>query len=420
MSILLQHYRRAFQGLPPAVWTISLVLFVHRSGTMVLPFLSLHLKDHLALSATVAALLLSTYGLGSICGSLLGGKLTARFGPVPVMVVGLTLTAPLFLLLLWSDTLLEAVLSMFILSCIGDTVRPAAMTATANLSTPDSMSRAFALNRLAINLGMSLGPAVAGFLYQRHFEWIFYIDAVSCILAAAMLASLLGWRDGRHSLDSTAAEPVNGGAWWRDWTFLTVLLQFSLVMVVFLQSISVYPIYLREQHAIAESTIGLLFSINTVLIVAFEMLLISYLNQRRRLPVIGAGCVLICLGYGVMPFGQGLGFMAATVVIWTLGEMLSMPLLTTWISERVPAAQRSQYLGVSTAAFSCSWVVAPLVGGAMYAVDPNAMWYLALVLGGLACGTFYWVSQIEDRAASSGLPGTSIPGAPSMTAEAAE
>ncbi len=87
MSIV-KFYFRAFSGLPAGVWAIVFVLFVHRSGTMVLPFLSLHLKDHIGLAAGTAAQLLSVYGVGSVIGSLGGGRMCERFGSVRVMAVG--------------------------------------------------------------------------------------------------------------------------------------------------------------------------------------------------------------------------------------------------------------------------------------------------------------------------------------------
>ena len=128
-----KHYRKAFAGLPGGVWAIALVLLVHRSGTMVLPFLSLHLKDHLGLSATTAALLLSLYGIGAVFGSIFGGYLTGRLGPFRVMMGSLLLAAPIYLLLFHSHTLGAAAVSIFLLSCVGDCVRPAAMTATGDL-----------------------------------------------------------------------------------------------------------------------------------------------------------------------------------------------------------------------------------------------------------------------------------------------
>ncbi len=395
------YYRKAFSGLPVGVWAFALVLFVHRCGTMVLPFLSLHLKDHLGLSAEVAALLLSSYGIGSVGGSLLGGFLTGRMGAIRVVILSLMFTAPCFVLLLYAQSMVSAAICIMLLSVVGDAIRPAAMTATADLCPGQNLSRAYGLIRLAINLGMSIGPAIAGFMYRDYFQWIFYIDAVSCFLAAVMVWYFFGWNSGgSHTTKESAAERNSQKSrLWSDWQLLAVLLQFCLVLIVFLQTISVYPIYLRQQHAISESTIGLLFSINTVLIVLFEMVLVSAVNRFRRLPVIGVGCVLICLGFGIQPLGHGVAFICFTVVVWTFGEMLSMPILSTWISEKAPPRERGRFMGAMTAIFSAGWVIAPLTGGTLYAIHPDAVWYFGLVIGCSAAASFYWLSSKDTVSA---------------------
>lgn len=353
---------------------------------MVLPFLSLHLKDHLGLSASAAAQLLSVYGVGSVCGALLGGRLVSRVGALRVMIGALLGAAPLFILLLFAQTAFSAAVSIFLLAAVGDSVRPAAMTATANLCSKEKLGRAFALNRLAVNLGMSIGPAAAGLMYKDYFSAIFVIDALTCAAAAGLIWWIFGTKRmaGESVGNSVETRAANAGrGFWSDWVLVGVLFQFCCVMIVFMQTIGSYPIYLREQYAISEATIGMLFTINTGLIVAFEMILIAWLERFSKLPVIGIGCGLIAVGFGLLPFGSGLPFVCLTVVVWTLGEMLSMPLLTTWVSERAPANRRGQYMGAVTATFSLSWVVAPVLGGALYAVNVNAVWYVGLALAPL-------------------------------------
>ncbi|GAB5406157.1 MAG: MFS transporter [Aureliella sp.] len=408
MNQIIATYRSAFSGLPAGAWAFSFVLLVHRSGTMVLPFLSLHLKDHLGLTSGGAAQLLSVYGVGSICGAILGGRAVSKFGALKVMIASLLGAAPFFVALLYAQTAITAAVVIFLLAAVGDAVRPAAMTATASLCSGEKLGRAFALNRLAVNLGMSIGPAMAGLMYVNYFAAIFYIDAITCVTAAALVWWIFGAaRMASELVDSDAAqhETPNSG-FWRDVVLVSVLVQFCLVMIIFMQSIGSYPIYLRERYGLTEATIGLVFTINTGLIVLFEMVLIAWLDRFRKLPVIGIGCVLIALGFGILPLGSGLGFVCLAVVIYTLGEMLSMPLLTTWGSQRAPAHKRGQYMGAVTAAFSMSWVIAPVLGGALYRWSPDAVWYLALALAPVVAAGFAAVIRFERL--SSSRPATTL------------
>ena len=265
-------------------------------------------------------------------------------------------------------------------------MRPAAMSATGDLCPPDAVSRAYAFTRLAVNLGMSIGPAIAGFLYLRHFAWIFYIDALTCVLAAGLVWYLFSWStpaQNRQSIPDMQLKPesiAKSHSVMKDTRLLLVLGLYSLVAMIFLQTIGVYPIYLREQLAIPEATIGLLFSVNTILIVLFEMVLIAALDSRDKLAMIGVGSVFICVGFGIMPFGNSVGFIGFTVVLWTAGEMLSMPILTAWVGQRAPQGMRGRYMGAISATFSIAWMVAPILGGGLYAVHPSAIWYGSLVV----------------------------------------
>jgi predicted MFS family arabinose efflux permease len=359
---------------------------------MVLPFLALHLKDHLGSTASLAAQLMSVYGIGSVAGAILGGRLTAKFGAMPIMKASLLGTAPMFIALLFSNSLSTAAVSIFALAIVGDMIRPAGMTATTELCEGKDLSRAFALTRLAINLGMSIGPAFAGLLYVAYFELIFVIDAVTCLAAALLLAKLFPRKTGQqrsnHRQVSSAAEPASKLTFGQ---LLVVLALFGFAMLFFLQLIGTFPIYLREERGLSEIQIGILFTVNTGLIVVFEMVLIRCINRFSRLPVIAVGAVLILLGFGMLPLGSGGPFIFATVCVWTLGEMLSMPMLSTWVSECSSPAQRSKNLSYVTATFSLAWVFAPIVGGASYAVNPDLLWYSALAFAPLLAAGFFVV-----------------------------
>ena len=82
-------YRDAFHGLSREVWILSFVALVNRAGTMVLPFLTLYLRQDLEFTTGQAGVMLSLYGVGSIGGAALGGKLTDRIGYRFVMLSSL-------------------------------------------------------------------------------------------------------------------------------------------------------------------------------------------------------------------------------------------------------------------------------------------------------------------------------------------
>ena len=106
MKKLYLNYVEAFKGLSTEIWYLSLISLVNRAGTMVIPFLSLYLKKDLGFSEVDIGSIFACFGIGSVIGSWLGGKLTDSFGFYKVMITSLFLTGLCFISLQFIDSFL--------------------------------------------------------------------------------------------------------------------------------------------------------------------------------------------------------------------------------------------------------------------------------------------------------------------------
>lgn len=374
-------YRQAFRGLPRDVWLLSFVVLINRSGSMVLPFISLYLTEDRGLSLTAAGRVLAVYGLGAVAGSFLGGWLSDRIGATRTQTVSLAASGVGFLafLLLHSPAAIAA--GTFVLSAVVESLRPAAMADMAHRAPDEVQARAFALLRLAVNLGMGVGPAAGGFLALLDYRWLFVVDAVTCWLAAAlMLVFLVPVEAGvDDAAEGTAAAPRSP---WRDGMFLWLTLLLTLLATAFFQVFSTLPLYFRRAYGYREGTIGLLLALNAFLIVAFEMVLIHRLERRDRFLLLGLGCFLVCAGLGLMPFGSSIPFVALTIAVWTAGEMLSLPMANTIVAQRAGRKHRGRYMGLYTMSFSVAFVFAPACGTWVYdRFGADTLWHGVGLLG---------------------------------------
>jgi predicted MFS family arabinose efflux permease len=359
---VLTAYREAFSGLPRATWVLAAVCLVHRAGTMVLPFLALYLTARRGMTPGEAGLVLSLYGIGSGVGAFWGGRLTDRFGPRHVQMASLVLAGLGFLLLGQLDRPGTIRAAALLLATAAEAFRPANSVAFANAVEPGRWSQAFALRRLAINLGMTCGPALGGVLAARDYGLLFLVDGGTCLAAGALLAALY-----RPAAPTLAERSRTGGrSPWRDGPFLGLLLACTTFAAVLYQFFATYPLALRDLHRMPEPQIGSVYAINTVLIVLVEMVLVRQLSRRRPLAVAAWGGLLFCGGFALLPFGHGYAFVAATVVVWTVGEMLTMPFLETVVASRGDERSRGSYLGSYNFAFSVAFAGAPLLGMALY------------------------------------------------------
>jgi predicted MFS family arabinose efflux permease len=372
-------YKAAFSGVPRDIWLLSLVLMVNRAGSMVLPFISLYLTQERGLDVTTAGALLSLYGLGSAIGAWVGGWASDRIGAERTLVISLTGSGVLFLWLGFQQDFWAIAISVLLLSVVSESFRPACMTAVAQRAPAALRVRAFALLRLAANLGMGVGPAVGGVLALIDYRLLFVVDAGTSWAAALLMLRLPG---------RIAEVPEEGGGTsapdlppWRDGPFLALLVLVTLLAVSFFQVFSTLPLYFREVYGFREDKIGLLLGFNAAIIVVFEMVLVHWAERRDRMTVVGIGALLVCLGFGLMPLGTTLAFAALTIVVWTVGEMLALPLLNVVVAERAGPGNQGRYMGLYTMAFSVAFIIAPAAGTWTYArFGPSILW---VAIGGL-------------------------------------
>ncbi|HYG65490.1 MAG TPA: MFS transporter [Thermoanaerobaculia bacterium] len=412
-------YRDAFSGLPRPVWLLSIASLVNRSGTMVLPFLALFLTEERGFSTEGAGRALALYGVGAVTGSWLGGWLCDRFAPTRVMKWSLVGTGAGFLAVGQAEDRALVLALIVVVSIIGEAFRPAAQAAVAAACPPEVRTRGFALNRLAINVGMTLGPALGGFLALYNYAWLFVADGVTC-LVAAFLVHLFFPTPLRTAALKNAAAPAGqaaaraAGSPWRDLPFLGVMFLSFLMAAAVFQVFTTFPLTLRDLYGMREDSIGLALAVNTLVIVLFEMVLVHSLDRRDPLEISGVGSFLTCLGLGLLPlgavFGWGFGYVALSVMVWSVGEMLTLPFLAGVVANRAGEGNLGRYMGFYVTTFSAAFVIAPLLGTWIYDTwGPHALWYGWGSLGLPLWAGFHWLAVRERR--SRGQMAVTVPAA---------
>jgi predicted MFS family arabinose efflux permease len=416
-------YVQAYRGLPRRAWILFAVNLVNSSGSMVIFFLSLYLTRELGLTTARAGQALSLYGVGSLVGAYAGGWLADRIGSIAVQKMSLAMCGIALVALGQVRTMAGILPLLFAFAMFAGTLYPANATSMSKICPPGLQVKGFALNRLAGNLGATIGPAIGGFLALRDYRLLFWADGLTSLAAAAVFAVL--WRGTRISAAADTAadvdaqavpaprspqletptaaaaaragEAVDGDAQarphghspWRDKPFLAMLFIFFVWYAVFIQVLTTFPLYMRNVYGLAENRIGQLFAVNTIMIVAVEMILMERIRKYPQTRMINISFLLLGAGLGLMPLGRGFAYGALTVAVWTFGEMLSMPLITALISSRADDANRGRYMGMFSFIFSLAFIVAPAAGTAIYdRFGPDAVWYISAALCVLIAGAF--------------------------------
>lgn len=378
--------RADLRALPRAVWVQCLATFVNRAGTMVLPFLLLYLTRDMGLSPSTAGAIVALYGATALVTSPFAGRLCDRVGPIRLMTASLLLSGLVLLVFPVARTPATVAVATVLWAVVSELFRPASLTAIASAVGPEHRKTAFAVNRLAINLGMSIGPALGGFLATWSYTALFVADALSALAAAAILAKA-GRPDREHGEGANAAPREHVRPAHLDRKLLLLVLGVLPVAIVFFQHVAAMALFLVRDHGWSEAQYGLLATLNTLLVVAFEVPLNSAMAHwpaRRSLPL---GAILTGVGFGLLAFADAPAMVLVAVVVWTFGEIVLFPGLNAAVADLAPEARRGEYMGLYMMSFNLAFAIGPWAGTAVLERwGGNALWagaFLAAVLSAI-------------------------------------
>jgi MFS family permease len=373
---------RNVRSMPPAAWVLFGGSFVNRLGSFVLVFLVIWLTEE-GYSPAQAGATVSAYGVGSLGAYLLGGYLADRIGRRNAIALSMFSAAATMLALSQADTLPLVLCLSALAGLTADLYRPASAALLADLVPSERRVTAYALYRLAINLGFAAGPAVAGLLAEHSFFLLFLGEAASSAIFG--LAALFFLPEGARSAraDEQPGELVR--AIGRDRRFQRFLVASLLGAFVYFQQQGALPLHVVDQ-GLSFATFGALISLNGLIVVLLELPIAVVAQRYPRPPVIALGMVLTGLGFALTAWATDIPLLALTVFVWTLGEIVAAPSSQAYVDDLAPPHLRGRYQGAWGLTFGVALVLAPVVGTAAYAASPTALW--------LSCGALGIVSAL--------------------------
>jgi predicted MFS family arabinose efflux permease len=397
---IFQLYRNAFGGLSQPVWILALTMFINRSGAMVLPFLGVYLSGVLGFSLRQAGLIMGIYGLGSIAGAFIGGWFTDRFGHFHIQYLSLIIGGFLFFIVSGITDFHYLAAGIFILSMIIESLRPANSSSVAHYARPENITRAFSLNRMAINLGFSVGPAVGGLLASLSYTLLFYVDGLTCIFAGLLFFFYFRNRKGNVVEKSLGAENRKiEKSPFKDWPFLLFILFSSFFAILFLQFLFTLPLYYRDVYLLSEKQIGGLIALNGFIVFLLEMVIVYKIgNKIAAWKLIIGGMIMLGFSFSLLNLGFGMSYLIGAMIILSVAEIFVMPYQATVTVKRAGLYNRGAYMGLFTLSYSIGFVLAPVLGTMV--IDNhgfNTLWWLVGIFAVFTAIGYYFTLKRMKR-----------------------
>jgi predicted MFS family arabinose efflux permease len=385
-------YRNAYSGLSKQTWLLSLIMLINRSGTMVVPFMTLYLtSSKMGYSIGDAGIVFGMFGAGAFCGAWLGGRLTDKIGFYPVQLFTLTVGGILFMVLGQMETYPLICTFTFLLSFVNEAFRPANSTAIAFYSKEENRTRSYALNRLAINLGWAVGSGLGGFLADINYELLFWVDGFTNIGAAILLWLILKPVRHKPPQKTTIDDPLIQSAY-KDKTYLSFALITMMFACCFFQMFNNLPVYFEKELKFSKPFIGIIMAANGIIIALVEMVLIYKLEgKRKNILYITLGVFMVGLSFLLLNIpGAPVAIAISMIVLVTFGEILSMPFMNSYWIARTQPSNRGQYAALYTMAWSAAQTLGPM-GGAQLAEHAgfNVLWWTVGILS-IITSLSYW------------------------------
>ncbi|NIJ53998.1 putative MFS family arabinose efflux permease [Dyadobacter arcticus] len=355
---------------------------------MAVPFMSMYITQNLHRSIADAGLMITLFGVGSVFGAMAGGYFTDKWGFRPVQIFSLILSGIFFVLFGLVNNFMGLCALIIVLSFFVEAFKPANSTAIAAYSSPANLTRSYALNRLATNVGFGFGTSVGGILASINYHLLFWVDGVIYVAAGLLILGLLSKGRMIRQSSMNVTEEVVGMSPWRDAFFVKFLSMVTVYMVCFILLFRLAPVYWKEVMRIGESTIGILLGMNGLIIAVFEMVLLQRLaNRRPNSFYIVSGVVFCGLAFMalVLPLGFPIVLAGAAVLLFTIGEMLAIPYISTFVMNRASELNRGKYSAAYSVSQSVAQIIGPAVGGYLAAKWSYDLLWLSLVILSFAC-----------------------------------
>lgn len=354
---LLTTYVSSFKGLSKEVWCLSIAMFINRAGTMVIPFMSLYLTSHYKYSLTDVAWVLSSFGLGGVFGSYIGGVLSDKKGFYPILLIGF-ITPGLFLIPLGYLTEFYMLCTgIFVIAMLAEFSKPAAFVAIFNYSNEENRTRSVSLLRLSIHLGLSLGPFLGGFLIvYTTYKSLFFIDGITCILSGIFVVLFLRKNEITAKLEKIKPKKdLKISKLFFSYMIVTFIMTF-----VYIQLLATLPLFYKQVYLFSEVVIGIIIGINGFLIFVFEMPLVHYLERKgiAKQQILKFSLVLFSASFVLLAMPSHIVFVIGSIILFSLAQSIGFPFLNTLVLNESSSETKGRDMGY----FTISVAIGKLVG----------------------------------------------------------
>lgn len=386
-------YATNYKGLPLLCWQGIILMILNTLTIGICFFLSLYFVNVRHFTPSISGLLLSCYGLGTVSGGLIAGKLSDKFSPRLISLVSLFAQSAAFFLLIYLQSSFTLMADLFLLGLTAYGFKTSNNVWMLSMCRNDTDLRykTISISHVGANFGLGLSGVLIASMSQYGFQSIFYLSSL-LLLCSALYLQFQSHTTTHMSL-STSAQYHNKHSY-SNASSMILLLIISCVFLIGLiiaQLSATYPLYIQDSFPqLGINAVSILFILDTLLIVFFQAPLTTLVSKQNKLLVTGFGALLMGLGMLVLAYSNVFALAILSCIIWTIGEMLFISTAQLLCYELGGNQKKGQSLGLFQTTFAASNVIGPIIGGIIYqSFGGNLLWYCSMFIGTM-CFLLCW------------------------------
>jgi MFS family permease len=407
---MLTKLKTTYAEFPPLFWTIVVTQFIDSIGsTLLFPFFALYITQKFGVGMTEAGILLGMSSLFGLVGSMIGGALTDRFGRRQLILFGLVFSALSSLLFGFASDIRMLYVLAVIVGVLSRVSAPAHDAMMADILPEAKRQEGFGITRVVGNFSWIIGTAVGGLLAAQSFLALFIIDAVLSLTVAVILYYFLPetkpviLTDSREKNATLLTTVAGYRLVLRDQAYMIFTLAGMISLVVYQQQYGSLSVYLRDVYDISSQNYGVMLSVAGLEVVLFQIWISRTIKKYPPFLVMVFGTLFFVVGFTMIGVVRSVSLFMLSIVVITIGEMITFPTNRVIAANFAPAEMRGRYMAIYDLGWTLPATFGPAAAGLILDnYDPDLLWYVGGILCMISAAIFYvlhlWLGRQEPFA----------------------